>query len=110
MLSLLGGVLGVLLAWWGVRALVAMAPPWFPRLQEISIDGRVLLFSLGISLLTGIVFGLAPAMHGSKSSFAESLKDAARGGTSGGVRNRIRGALVSAQLALALVLLAGSGC
>jgi putative ABC transport system permease protein len=109
MLSLLGGVLGVLLAWWGVRALVAMAPPWFPRLHEISIAGRVLLFSVGISLLTGIAFGLVPAMRGSNPNFAETLKDATRGGTSGGVRNRIRGALVSAQLALALVLLIGSG-
>ncbi|HUI57791.1 MAG TPA: ABC transporter permease [Bryobacteraceae bacterium] len=109
LLSLLGGVLGVLLAEWGVRALVAMAPPWFPRLGEISISGRVLLFSAGISLLTGIVFGLAPALNGSKCNFAESLKDAVRGGTSGGVRNRIRSALVSAQLALALVLLIGAG-
>jgi putative ABC transport system permease protein len=109
MLSLLGGVLGVLLAWWGVRVLVALAPPWFPRLHEISIDGRVLLFSAGIAVATGIIFGLAPAMHGSKSSFAESLKDATRGGTSGSVRHRIRAALVSAQLALALVLLIGSG-
>jgi putative ABC transport system permease protein len=109
MLSLAGGVIGVLLAWWAVRALVAMAPPWFPRLHEISIDGNVLLFSAGISLLTGIVFGVVPALHGSKSNFAESLKDATRGGTSGGVRNRIRAVLVSSQLALALVLLIGSG-
>jgi putative ABC transport system permease protein len=109
MLSLAGGMLGVLLAWWAVRALVTMAPPWFPRLHEISIDGNVLLFSAGISLLTGIVFGVVPALHGSKSNFAESLKDATRGGTSGGVRNRIRAVLVSAQLALALVLLIGSG-
>jgi len=109
LLSLLGGALGVLLAWWGVRALVAMAPPWFPRLGEISISGRVLLFSATVSLLTGIVFGLAPALHGSKCNFAESLKDAVRGGTSGGVHNRIRSALVSAQVALALVLLIGAG-
>jgi putative ABC transport system permease protein len=109
MLSLLGGALGVLLAWWGVHALVGMAPAWFPRLHETSIDGRVLLFSAAISLLTGIVFGIAPALQGSRASFVESLKDATRGGTTGGVRNRIRAALVSAQLALALVLLIGSG-
>ena len=109
MLSLFGGVLGVLLALWAVRVLVAMAPPWFPRLNEISLDSRVLLFSAGVSLLTGIVFGLAPALQASKSNFAESLKDATRGGTSGAVRHRIRAALVSAQLALALVLLIGSG-
>jgi putative ABC transport system permease protein len=109
LLSLAGGVLGVLLAWWAVRVLVAMAPPWFPRLHEIGIDGRVLLFSAGIAVLTGIVFGLAPALHGSRSGVAEALKDATRGGTAGGARNRIRASLVSAQLALALVLLIGSG-
>jgi putative ABC transport system permease protein len=109
LLSLVAGVLGVLFAWWGVRALVAMAPPFFPRLAEISVDRRVLLFSLAISLITGIVFGLAPAMQASKSMFVESLKDATRGGTSGGARHRLRGALVTAQLALALVLLIGSG-
>jgi len=108
-LSLLGGALGVLLAWWSVRTLVAMAPPFFPRLQETSIDGRVLLFSAGISLLTGIVFGLAPALQGSRYNLVGYLKDGARGGTSGGVRQRIRSALVSAQLALALILLIGSG-
>ncbi len=109
LLSLLGGALGVLLAWWAVRALVAMAPPWFPRLGDTVIGGRVLLFSAGISLLTAVVFGLAPALHGSKSNLVESLKDTTRGGTAGGARNRIRAALVSAQLALALVLLVGSG-
>jgi putative ABC transport system permease protein len=63
MLSIFGGVLGVLLASWSVRILVALAPPWFPRLNEISLDSRVLLFSAGVSLVTGIVFGLAPALH-----------------------------------------------
>jgi putative ABC transport system permease protein len=109
MLSIFGGVLGVLLASWSVRILVALAPPWFPRLNEISLDSRVLLFSAGVSLVTGIVFGLAPALHASRSTLAESLKHATRGGSSGAVRHRIRAALVSAQLALALVLLIGSG-
>ena len=109
MLSIFGGVLGVLLALWSVRLLVAMAPPWFPRLTQISLDSRVILFSAGVSLLTGIVFGLAPALQASKSNLVESLKDATRGGSSGAVRHRIRAALVSAQLALALVLLIGSG-
>jgi len=109
MLALLGCIAGVFLAWAGVRALVALAPPFFPRLHEVSIDGRVLLFSAGISLLTGLAFGLIPALQGSKSAFAETLKDATRGGTSGGARHRVRAALVSAQLALALVLLIGSG-
>jgi putative ABC transport system permease protein len=108
-LSIFGGVLGVFLAWSSVRILVAMAPPWFPRLGEISLDGRVLLFSGGVSLVTGIVFGLAPAWHASKSALVESLKESTRGGSSGVVRHRIRAALVSAQLSLALVLLIGSG-
>ena len=98
LLSIAGGVLGVMLAWWGVRVLVAMAPPWFPRLAEISIDGRVLLFSLVVSLLTGIVFGAAPAAQGSK-----IRKGATRASA------RFRAALVTAQLAIALVLLMGSG-
>jgi len=109
MLSLVAGLLGVLLAWWGVRMLVAMAPPFFPRLAENSVDRTVLLFSLAISLITGIVFGLVPAVQASKSSFVEKLKDATRGGTSGGARHRLRGTLVTAQLALALILLIGSG-
>ena len=108
-LSLIGGALGVVLAWWAVRALVAMAPPWFPRLAEISIGGRVLLFSAVVSLMTGLTFGIAPSLQGSNSDFMEALKDATRGGTAGGSRNRLRAALVSAQFALALVLLIGAG-
>ena len=109
LLSLVGGGLGVLLAWWAVRALVAMAPPWFPRLGEVSINGEVLLISAGISLLTGIIFGAAPAWHGSKIRLADTLKDATRGGTSGSAWHRMRAVLVAGQLALALVLLIGSG-
>jgi putative ABC transport system permease protein len=97
-LSMAGGILGVILAWWGVRALVAMAPPWFPRLGEISIDGRVLLFSLGVSIVTGILFGAAPAAQGSKIRKGSTRATA-----------RFRAALVTAQLAIALVLLMGSG-
>lgn len=107
-LSLLGGALGVLFAWWSVRAFVAMAPPFFPRLQQTTIDGRVLLFSAAVTFLTGVVFGLAPALQGSRTNFVDSLKAAARGCACGGARNRIRSALVSTQLALALVLLIGS--
>ena len=109
LLSLAGGAFGVLLAWWGVRVLVSMAPSWLPRLQEISIGGRVLVFSVAISVLTGIVFGLAPATQGWRISFAETLKDAIRGGTSGGAHRRFLAVLVTAQLALAMVLLIGSG-
>jgi putative ABC transport system permease protein len=109
LLSLMGGVLGILLAWLGVHTLVAMAPPWFPRLHEISMDGRVLLFTALLSLLTGLIFGVGPAIQGSKSNFAETMKDSTRGGTSGATRGRLRGALVMIQVALAFVLLAGAG-
>jgi putative ABC transport system permease protein len=109
LLSLLGGTLGVMLAWWGVRGLVVMAPSWLPRLHAIQIDGRVLLFSAALSILTGLIFGILPAGQASKSTFAESLKDSMRGGTAGGTRHRLRALLVSGQLALALILLIGSG-
>ncbi len=109
LLAMLGGVLGVALAWAGVQELVAMAPSWLPRLHAIHMDGRVLLFSAAISILTGIGFGLIPAAQGSKSAFAETLKSATRGGTPGGARNRLRTALVASQFALALMLLIGSG-
>jgi len=109
LLSLFSGVLGVALGWEGVKLLVAMAPPWLPRLNAVHMDGRVLLFSAVVSVLTGLIFGVAPALRGSKSSFAETLKSATRGGTPGGSRNRLRAVLVAAQLALALVLLIGSG-
>jgi putative ABC transport system permease protein len=109
LLSLLGGILGVALAWQGVGVLVAMAPSWLPRLHAIRMDGRVLLFTTAISVLTGLIFGLIPAAQGSKLAFAEALKNITRGGTAGGARNRVRAVLVAAQLALALMLLIGSG-
>jgi len=109
LLSMLSGLLGVLLAWWGVRGLVALAPAWLPRLHAIRLDGRVLLFSATASVLTGLIFGVLPALHGSKATFNDSLKAATRGGTQGGPGNRLRAVLVAGQLALALVLLIGSG-
>ena len=109
LLSIFSGMLGIALAWWGVRVLVAMAPSWLPRLHAISLDARVLLFSAAISVLTGLIFGVIPAVQGSKSSLVEFLKDATRGGTAGGARNRLRAVLVAGQLALALMLLIGSG-
>jgi putative ABC transport system permease protein len=109
LLSIGSGALGVGFAWLSVRALVSMAPAWFPRLLEISIGGRVLAFSMAISIFTGIVFGLAPIAQAWKISLTDTLKDSIRGGTSGGARKRLLRALVTAQLALALVLLIGSG-
>ena len=109
LLSMFGGILGVALAWEGVRVLVAMAPSWLPRLHAIQLDGRVLLFTTAISVLTGLIFGVIPAAQASKLTLAESLKNITRGGTAGGARNRLRAVLVAAQLAMALMLLIGSG-
>ncbi len=109
LLALVGGVLGVWLAWGLVRVLVVMAPTWLPMLHAIQIDGKVLLFSAAISLLTGLIFGIIPAAQGSRADFVESLKSATRGGTAGGARHRLRAVLVAGQLALALMLLIGSG-
>jgi putative ABC transport system permease protein len=109
LLAALSGILGVAFAWGAVRVLIAMAPPWLPRLHAIELNAPVLAFSVGLSLLTGLIFGIIPAVQGSRSSLVSSLKDMTRGVTSGGTRNRLRSALVAGQLALALMLLAGSG-
>src|SRR6185369_11721718 len=109
LLSIFSGILGVWLAWGLVQVLVAMAPRWLPNLHGIRIDAPVLLFSAAISLLTGLIFGVIPAAQGSKAAFVETLKAATRGGTAGGARDRLRGVLVAGQLALALMLLIGSG-
>jgi putative ABC transport system permease protein len=103
-LALLGGALGVMLSVWGTRAFVSMAPVWYPRAKPISIDGRVMAFTLAISVLTGIVFGLAPALRASKPNLLESLKEGGRS-SSGGERHRNRSTFVVLEIALALVLL-----
>jgi predicted permease len=109
LLSICSGILGAVLAWEGVETLVSMAPSWLPRLHAIQLDGRVLLFTTALSILTGLIFGVIPAAQGSKMAFAESLKVVTRGGTSGGPRNRLLALLVAGQLALALMLLIASG-
>ncbi|MBV8897603.1 MAG: ABC transporter permease [Acidobacteriaceae bacterium] len=109
LLSIIGGTIGVALASAGVHALVNMAPSWLPRLHAISINTPVLLFSALVSLLTGLLFGVIPAVQGSKATFVESLKDVTRGGTAGAARTRVRSVLVAGQIALALMLLIGSG-
>jgi len=107
-LALLGGALGLLLALWGVDALVAIDPDRLPRGEEIRLDGVVVAFTVGVSLLTGVVFGVIPALHAGRVDPAEVLKEGSRG-TAGGRMGRFRNALVVAQIALALVLLAGAG-
>ncbi|HZN12569.1 MAG TPA: ABC transporter permease, partial [Blastocatellia bacterium] len=109
LLALLGGGLGLLLARWGVRLILAVSPDSIPRAREIGLDGRVLGFTLLVSLLTGVIFGLVPAWQASKPDLNETLKDAGRGSTGGLRRQRFRSALVVAEVALALVLLVGGG-
>jgi putative ABC transport system permease protein len=102
-----GGVLGLLLAFWGTEALVAAIPTALPRAAEIGIDYRVLLFTIAISLLTGIIFGLVPALQLSKPNLNESLKEGGR--LSAGGHHRTRFLLVISEVALAIVLLIGAG-
>src|SRR5687767_15262662 len=98
LLSLLGGVLGLLLASWGIDLLVAYGPADVPRLREVSIDRYVLFFTFAISTFTGIVFGLAPALHASKPDPGNMLKEGTRG-VSHGARNRMRSALIVTEVA-----------
>lgn len=108
-LALVAGAVGLLLATWGIDALLALAPDDIPRLESVSLDRTVMLFALVLSILTGIIFGLAPALSASKPDLTEALKDATRGSTVGRKTNRTRSALVIAAVALSLVLLVGAG-
>jgi putative ABC transport system permease protein len=108
LLSLVGGTVGLLLAGWGVRLLLALAPPDLPRLSDVSLDGRVLAFTALVTLLTGVIFGLIPAWQATKLNLNETLKDAGRGSTESG-RQFVRSGLVVLEVASALVLLVGAG-
>jgi putative ABC transport system permease protein len=109
MLALAGGALGSLLAMWGTRLIVSLSPEGITRITETRLDARVLAFTAAISLLTGVLFGIAPAVSFSPAALAESLKEGGRGG-SGGLRSgRARNFLVIAEVSLALVLLVGAG-
>jgi putative ABC transport system permease protein len=108
-LSAAGGALGLLLAWWGVQALKAAAPPTLPRLDEVALDPMALGFTALAVIVTGLLFGLAPAMRGSAFALHTTLSAGGRAGIGGGRGERLRGVLVVAQVALALILLVGSG-
>ncbi|HEX5706320.1 MAG TPA: ABC transporter permease, partial [Pyrinomonadaceae bacterium] len=109
LLSLAGGAVGLLLAWWGVDVLSAAVPADIPRVKEIALDRNVLFFTLGVSVLTGLVFGIAPALQASRPDFSEALKEGGRGSAEGFRSNRLRGLLVVTEVALSLVLLVGAG-
>ena len=112
LLALVGGVAGLLIAYWGVPALVAVIPQQqliaMPFLKELSLDAGILAFSFGLSLVTGIVFGLAPALQSSRLDLNEMLKEGGRHATAG-ASHRLRSAMVVTEIALAVVLLVGAG-
>ena len=107
LLSAAGGALGLLFAAWATKAALAVIPETLPRTSEIGIDGRVLFFALVISILVGIVFGVAPALKTSQPDLQRSLKEGGRG--SSGTRARTQNIFVAVEMALAVVLLAGAG-
>ena len=109
LVSLAGGIVGLILAYAGVRTLVAMDVRNLPRSEEISIDGTVMLFTLLVSLLAGVLFGLAPAIHTATPDLHSSLKEGGRGSTGDRGSHALRRTLVVAEVALALTLLTGAG-
>src|SRR5215213_1703082 len=109
LLALAGGALGLLLALWGTDVLVAAGPADIPRVSQAGLDARVLAFTLLVSVLTGVAFGLVPALQASRPDLTGALKEGSRGSTEGLRRNRFRSALVVAEVATSLVLLIGAG-
>jgi predicted permease len=109
LLGLAGGAVGLLLAAVCVNRLGALSPPSLARLKDVSLDWRVLAFTFAVSLLTSLLFGLAPALQATKTDLAESLKEGGRGNSASGRQNRLRALLVVSEVALALVLLIAAG-
>jgi predicted permease len=109
LLALFGGAAGIVLAAWGAQALVHVAPENLPRIQRISVDWRVVVFALVLSLVTGALFGILPALVSSKTSLAGCLKEAGPASSHGISQRRLRGGLVIGEIALALMLLVGAG-
>lgn len=109
LLSLTGGALGLLMAWWGITALVRFAPASLPHANTIQIDLTVLGFTFVVSMLAGIFFGLAPATRASKIDLSDALKESGRTGSSFGGRQGLRRALILSEVALTFILLVSSG-
>jgi len=109
LLAFIAGIAGLVLAYWGSMALVSLAPANLPRLAETGVDRWVLAFTLGISMITSLLFGLVPALYASKIDLSEALKQGATRVVSGRGVARMRGMLVVAEIALAVVLLSGAG-
>jgi putative ABC transport system permease protein len=109
MLALAGGICGVLVAMWGLKVLVRMAPHEIPRINEIKIDVQILAFSIAVSILSGIVAGILPALRVSRRQLVESLKEGGPGGSEGRGPRRTGQILASLEIALSMVLLVGAG-
>jgi predicted permease len=109
LVALMAGVLGSLIAFWGVRALVSLAPHDFPRAFNIQVDAGVFAFTFLTALFTGLLFGLAPALHASRTDLNDALRDGGRGATTGGRHLNVRSGLVIVEVCLASVLMIGAG-
>ncbi len=109
MLGLLGAGFGLLFAVWGVEILIDMQPQGIPRLEDVRVDRMVILFAVGLAALTGLVFGLVPALQSTRAAVAGTLKEAGRGALTSRSGSRVRSALVIAEMALAVMLLTGAG-
>jgi putative ABC transport system permease protein len=109
LLSLLGGAIGVALALGAVRTVVAMRPPGLPRLGNIHVNLPVLLFAAAVSIITGLLFGVLPARHASRVGLSDTLKEGGRGTSASGAMLKLRGVLMTAEVAMALMLLIGAG-
>jgi putative ABC transport system permease protein len=108
-LAIAGGVLGLLFALWGTKQLVAIGGNDLPRAAQIGLEMRALGFTLLVSLLTSVLFGLIPAIHSSKTNLNEILQEGGRGSSEGAGRNRLRSALITVEVAIAVVLLVSAG-
>ncbi|PYS70734.1 MAG: ABC transporter permease [Acidobacteria bacterium] len=109
LIALVGGALGMLLAFWGTKALLALAPSSLPRLTGVHLDFRILLFSLGVSLVCGAIFGLVPAFTASKTDLVSSLKDSERTDSAGASRQWLRRTFVVAEVSMAVILVISAG-
>ncbi len=109
LLAAAGGGLGLLVAMWGVDLLILLMPAGAPRLDQVTVDATAFLFALGTAAATGLLFGVVPALRATRPNLNESLKDGSQGAGAGQGGSRLRGALVIAEVALALTLLIGGG-
>jgi putative ABC transport system permease protein len=109
LLSLVGGALGVAVAFLGTRALIALDPGRIPRLQSVTVDPTALAFTALVAILTGVVFGVLPALQAARTDVQDGLREGGRGGTAGTGRQRVRRALATVEVALAVVLVVGAG-